>query len=169
MTKINCICRCLKLFLVILSLNGYGDKSFGQNIISNNSDSVANFNVIYTSPENDSGAVVVFNSFLLIPGFASTIFASPWNPDEIEMKSIFLETRAYFDSTVISLSPWQQYVCGLDSNGNKIVFVRYITFTDEIAYLKQYFQQKIIFVYDDPLIHTMYYNFTTKRLISFDS
>ena len=169
MTKINCISRCLKLFLVILSLNGYGDKSFGQNIISNNSDSVANFNVIYTSPENDSGAVVVFNSFLLIPGFASKIFASPWNPDKIEMKSIFSETYAYFDSKVKSQSPWQQYVSGLDSNGNKIVFVRYIKFTDETSYLKQYFLKKIIFVYDDLFIHNLFYNFTTKRLISFDS
>lgn len=169
MTKINCMYRCLKIFLVILALNGYGNLILGQNIIGNNTDSVKNFNVIYSSLENDSSAVVMFNSFLLIPGFASTIFASPWNPDEIEMKSIFSETRAYFDSTVISASPWQQYVCGLDSIGNKIVFVRYIKFTDETSYLKQYFLNKIIFVYDDPFIHTMYYNFTTKRLISFDS
>ena len=169
MNKINCINRCLKIFLVILALNGYVNLILGQNIIGNNTDSVESFNVIYTSLENDSGAVVMFNSFLLIPGFASTIFASPWNPDEIEMKAIFLETYAYFDSTVISESPWQQYVCGLDSNGNKIVFVRYIKFTDETSYQKQYFLKKIIFVYDAPFLHTLYYNFTTKRLISFDS
>lgn len=75
--------RCLKIFLVILALNGYGNLILGQNIIGNNTDSVKNFNVIYTSLENDSGAVVMFNSFLLIPGFASKIFVSPWNPDEI--------------------------------------------------------------------------------------
>ncbi|MBK7442752.1 MAG: hypothetical protein IPL12_16950 [Bacteroidetes bacterium] len=85
------------------------------------------------------------------------------------MKSIFSETYAYFDSKVKSQSPWQQYVSGLDSNGNKIVFVRYIKFTDETSYLKQYFLKKIIFVYDDLFIHNLFYNFTTKRLISFDS
>lgn len=158
----------ISVFMLIFISFVYQNKSFSQNLISQDTDTLNSFTIVYSSVENDTCPIVVFNSYNLIPGFATSVFKNPWNPTEFEMKSIFQETNDIFYTKIINMAPWQQYVCGLDSVGNKIVFVRYIVFTEQTSDLKEYFLNKIIFVYDNKFIHTMLYNYSTKSVILFN-
>jgi len=148
--------------ITIINVNSFGQIVDSSKVLL---DSAQTCKLVHSEYFNDSSSVVVFNSNCFIPGFASSILRHPWNPSIEEMVEIEAEILTIFNDEVKASVSWRQYVCGYDSSGSQVVFVRLILFNEEIEFIKSYFTRRILYIYDNEAFHTLYYNFTQKRII----